>query len=66
MGDTIGSLKEIREILGTLPGPDDEAAAKAKDREGQLTKPPGALELPGRRRGDQPALQDLRRGTAGL
>lgn len=43
MGDTIGSLKEIREILGTLPGPDDKAAEKAAEREGQLTKPPGAL-----------------------
>ena len=43
MSESIGSLKEIREILGNLPGPDDEAAARAVDREGQLTKPPGAL-----------------------
>ena len=43
MNDKFGSLKEIRDILGNLPGPDDEAATKAADREGQLTKPPGAL-----------------------
>jgi nicotinate-nucleotide--dimethylbenzimidazole phosphoribosyltransferase len=43
MSGEAGSLSEIREILGKLPGPDDAAAAKAADREGQLTKPPGAL-----------------------
>jgi nicotinate-nucleotide--dimethylbenzimidazole phosphoribosyltransferase len=43
MSDKFSSLREIREILGNLPGPADEAAARAKEREGQLTKPPGAL-----------------------
>lgn len=43
MNSTIGSLDEIRGILGNLPGPDEAAAGKAADREGQLTKPPGAL-----------------------
>jgi nicotinate-nucleotide--dimethylbenzimidazole phosphoribosyltransferase len=44
MADIAAStLGEIREILGRLPGPDDDAAAKAADREGRLTKPPGAL-----------------------
>ena len=42
-GITASSLNEIREILARLPGPDDGAAAKATEREGQLTKPPGAL-----------------------
>lgn len=45
MNDTApaASLAEIREILSRLPGPDEAAAAQAADREGQLTKPPGAL-----------------------
>lgn len=43
MTNDIGSLEEIRDILGHLPGPDEDAAGKAADREGQLTKPPGAL-----------------------
>jgi nicotinate-nucleotide--dimethylbenzimidazole phosphoribosyltransferase len=43
MSDKVGSLDEIREVLAHLPGPDEEAAAKAAAREGQLTKPPGAL-----------------------
>lgn len=43
MSDQISSLEEIREILGNLPGPADDAAARAADREAQLTKPPGAL-----------------------
>jgi nicotinate-nucleotide--dimethylbenzimidazole phosphoribosyltransferase len=34
---------DIRNLLKDLPGPDPEAAAKARTREGQLTKPPGAL-----------------------
>jgi nicotinate-nucleotide--dimethylbenzimidazole phosphoribosyltransferase len=34
---------DIRNLLKELPGPDGEAAAKARSREGQLTKPPGAL-----------------------
>jgi nicotinate-nucleotide--dimethylbenzimidazole phosphoribosyltransferase len=34
---------DIRNLLKELPGPDSEAAAKARSREGQLTKPPGAL-----------------------
>ena len=44
MADIVAStLGEIREILGRLPGPDDDAAAQAADRESRLTKPPGAL-----------------------
>ena len=34
---------DIRNLLETLPGPDAEAVAKCRAREGQLTKPPGAL-----------------------
>jgi nicotinate-nucleotide--dimethylbenzimidazole phosphoribosyltransferase len=44
MGDiTASSLSEIRQILSRLPGPDENAGAKAAAREAQLTKPPGAL-----------------------
>lgn len=43
MSDKVGSLDEIREVLAHLPGPDEDAAAKAAAREGRLTKPPGAL-----------------------
>ena len=42
-GSKSSSLAEIRDILTRLPGPDEDAAARAADREGQLTKPPGAL-----------------------
>lgn len=34
---------DIRNLLAGLPGPDEASAAKARAREGQLTKPPGAL-----------------------
>jgi nicotinate-nucleotide--dimethylbenzimidazole phosphoribosyltransferase len=34
---------DIRNLLKDLPGPDGEAAERARAREGQLTKPPGAL-----------------------
>jgi nicotinate-nucleotide--dimethylbenzimidazole phosphoribosyltransferase len=37
------TLAEISEILNSLPGPDEDSAKLAVDREGQLTKPPGAL-----------------------
>ena len=37
------TLDEIRALLPGLPGPDEDAAAAAAGREGQLTKPPGAL-----------------------
>lgn len=36
-------LGEIIGLLTALPGPDEDAVSKAADREGQLTKPPGAL-----------------------
>ena len=36
-------LGEIIGLLSALPGPDEAAATQAADREGQLTKPPGAL-----------------------
>lgn len=34
---------DFRELLQTLPGPDEQAAAAARQRDGHLTKPPGAL-----------------------
>jgi nicotinate-nucleotide--dimethylbenzimidazole phosphoribosyltransferase len=34
---------DIRNLLKELPGPDQDAVRKARAREGQLTKPPGAL-----------------------
>lgn len=34
---------DIRNLLANLPGPDQASAQKAAEREGQLTKPPGAL-----------------------
>ncbi|HLJ21082.1 MAG TPA: nicotinate-nucleotide--dimethylbenzimidazole phosphoribosyltransferase [Stellaceae bacterium] len=37
------SLEEMRSLLARLPGPDLEAGAAALTREGQLTKPAGAL-----------------------
>ena len=37
------TLDELRALLGEMPGPDAAAVAGAADRNGQLTKPPGAL-----------------------
>jgi nicotinate-nucleotide--dimethylbenzimidazole phosphoribosyltransferase len=37
------TLSEFRDILGDAPGPDAAATQGAQDRNGQLTKPPGAL-----------------------
>ncbi|MEL6620892.1 MAG: nicotinate-nucleotide--dimethylbenzimidazole phosphoribosyltransferase [Pseudomonadota bacterium] len=37
------SLDALRALLADMPGPDPSAAAAAADRNGQLTKPPGAL-----------------------
>jgi nicotinate-nucleotide--dimethylbenzimidazole phosphoribosyltransferase len=34
---------DIRELLRSLPGPDHDAVAAVRARDGQLTKPPGAL-----------------------
>ncbi len=39
----IRSLDDIRRALAALPGPDQAAAEAARQREPQLTKPPGAL-----------------------
>ncbi len=39
----VANFAEIRAVLASFPGPDREAAAQAAAREGQLTKPPGAL-----------------------
>jgi nicotinate-nucleotide--dimethylbenzimidazole phosphoribosyltransferase len=39
----VASFAEIRALLRELPGPDRAAADAAAAREGQLTKPPGAL-----------------------
>jgi len=39
----VASFAEIRALLRALPGPDRAAADAAAAREGQLTKPPGAL-----------------------
>ena len=37
------TLAEFRALLAEAPGPDTAATAAAQDRNGQLTKPPGAL-----------------------
>ncbi|WP_421996243.1 nicotinate-nucleotide--dimethylbenzimidazole phosphoribosyltransferase [Reyranella sp.] len=37
------SFDEMRRILRALPGPDQEAVTRVVEREGQLTKPAGAL-----------------------
>ena len=37
------SLSEFRALLANMPGPDTQARAGAEERNGQLTKPPGAL-----------------------
>ena len=37
------TLAEFRALLAAAPGPDTAARAAAEDRNGQLTKPPGAL-----------------------
>jgi nicotinate-nucleotide--dimethylbenzimidazole phosphoribosyltransferase len=34
---------DFRELLRNLPGPDEQAEAAARERDGHLTKPPGAL-----------------------
>jgi nicotinate-nucleotide--dimethylbenzimidazole phosphoribosyltransferase len=39
----IASFAEIRALLADLPGPDSAAMEATATREGQLTKPPGAL-----------------------
>lgn len=40
---TIQSLADLRALLSDLPAPDPAAVAAAEARNGQLTKPPGAL-----------------------
>ena len=40
---SVSSLDDVRRLMAALPGPDQAAAAAAAAREGQLTKPPGAL-----------------------
>ena len=40
---TFSTLAEFRDLLSKAPGADDAARARAEDRNGQLTKPPGAL-----------------------
>ena len=40
---TVGSLAEFRRIVSEFPGPDLASATLAAEREGQLTKPTGAL-----------------------
>ena len=37
------TLSTFRETLAAAPGPDADALVGAQDRNGQLTKPPGAL-----------------------
>ena len=34
---------DIRDLIASLPGPDEDALARVRQREGTLTKPPGAL-----------------------
>lgn len=43
MEPNFASLEEFSDILNTLPEPDAAARAAADERNGQLTKPPGAL-----------------------
>ena len=40
---TFSTLDEFRAVLAGMPGADDTAIAAASERNGQLTKPPGAL-----------------------
>ena len=40
---SIASFQEIRDLLPELPGPDEDAAQAARDRQAILTKPAGAL-----------------------
>ena len=40
---SIRTLNDVRDLLISIPGPDHDALAKAKEREPQLTKPPGSL-----------------------
>jgi nicotinate-nucleotide--dimethylbenzimidazole phosphoribosyltransferase len=40
---TFTTLAEFRDLLSKAPGADDAARTGAEDRNGQLTKPPGAL-----------------------
>lgn len=37
------TMAEIKDLMRAFPGPDEEAAAKAEERNADLTKPPGAL-----------------------
>lgn len=39
----LGSLNAFRERVARMPGPDEEAAARAEEREARLVKPAGAL-----------------------
>lgn len=43
MQASFSTLSEFRDVLAKAPGPDSGALAGAQDRNGQLTKPPGAL-----------------------
>jgi nicotinate-nucleotide--dimethylbenzimidazole phosphoribosyltransferase len=43
MDEPVADLDEIRALMAHLPGPDAEAAAAAKARQAQLTKPEGSL-----------------------
>jgi nicotinate-nucleotide--dimethylbenzimidazole phosphoribosyltransferase len=36
-------FEDIRDLLATMPGPDNAAAAAVRERDGQLTKPAGSL-----------------------
>ncbi|MGB1337569.1 MAG: hypothetical protein ACPG5N_06995 [Planktomarina sp.] len=38
----ISSIAEFRDFMRNLPGADDSAGQAAAERNGQLTKPPGA------------------------
>ena len=39
----VSSLAEVRALVAAMPGPDETAAATARDCEANLTKPPGSL-----------------------
>jgi len=43
MADRFAALKDLGEVLAALPAPDEAARDRARQRDGTLTKPPGAL-----------------------
>ena len=42
----VTSFDELRALIAELPGGDEAATSACRDREAQLTKPPGAVGRP--------------------